>query len=170
MVVAGDEGAIEGAVASPTNPLTQVHALLRGRYWVAIILAIVGAVAGGIVGYKIQKPMYTSTGAIHFKPSLPRILNDQTPLMPMFDAYMGTQVARVRSRRVIDYAMQQSVWKQLNRGLAPEQVQEFIESLESSNPKGSELVIVSFTDRDPEAARRAGHGCYRRIRATLPRW
>jgi Mrp family chromosome partitioning ATPase len=157
MVVAGDEREFVGEVASPTNPLVQVHTLLRGRYWIAIILAIVGAVAGGVVGYKIQQPTYTSTGMIRIKPYLPPLFDKdgQNGTLPFFESHLGSQVALLKSRRLIDHAMQQPDWKELNRGLEPEQVQEFIENLEASNPRGSEMLIVSFTDEQPDVARRA---------------
>src|SRR5688500_18767304 len=74
--------------------------------------------------------------------------------MPMFDGYLDSQVALIRSQRVIDLAMHNPDWKALTRGLMPEQVVEFSESLLAEHPSGSELVIVSFMDTDPEAARR----------------
>jgi hypothetical protein len=81
------------AVQPAVNPVQHVHGLLRGRYWIAILLALLGAVGGAVGGYKIQAPEYTSTGLIRVQPSLPRVLyqNEQNGLMPMFDAYMGSK-------------------------------------------------------------------------------
>jgi len=153
----GGGGGVDGeVVAQPVNPLLQIHALLRGRYWIAIILGLIGAIAGGAIGYKLQRPKYTSTGIIRIKPNKERILyqNDQNGIMPMFDAYMGSQVSLIRARRIVDNAMQQPDWKELKRPLTAEQIQDFFENLEAVNPRGSELVMVNFSDEDPDAARR----------------
>src|SRR6476659_9740244 len=81
MVTAGgdERDVIDAEAAAPVNPLVQMHALLRGRYRIAIILAVLGTMAGGFVGYRIQKPMYTSTGIIRIKPHVSPVLtqNDQ---------------------------------------------------------------------------------------------
>ena len=52
-----------GMGASAT-PLKKVHRLLRGRYVIAFVLALIGAAAGGAAGYLSQKPSYGSTGII----------------------------------------------------------------------------------------------------------
>src|SRR4051794_28217459 len=139
---------------APPNPLTQLHALLRGRYWLAIILAVIGLIAGAVGGFYAQRPSYQSTGLIRIKPNLPRILyqNEQNGVMPMFDAFVESQVSLVQSQRVIDLAMQNPDWAALKRGLEPEQVLAFTNSLEVAHPRGGELVVVQFTDRDPNAA------------------
>ena len=160
--VAGSDGeqdaaVVDGAPQAPVNPLLQVHALLRGRYWIAAILAVVGIVAGGAIGYRLQKPMYTSTGMIRVKPYLTPVMgnnNDQSGAMPYFDQFVGSQVALIRSTRVINHAMQQPDWKALNLGVGPEQVQGFMDSVDARNPPGTLFVLVSFTDPDPDVARR----------------
>lgn len=155
-------GAIEPAMADgggeepqPENPLKKVHSLLRGRYWLAILLAVVGAGAGAAAGYKAQPPLYTSTGLIRVQPYLPHILyqTEQNGVMPMFDAYIGSQVELLQGQRVTDLAMQNPEWVEVGRGLDPEAVVKFRESLSVARPKGSELILVRFEDADREAAR-----------------
>ena len=159
IVVTDDErepGDAAGEPGAQVNPLMQVHALLRGRYWIAVILAIIGAVIGAPLGYRWQNPTYTSTGMIRVKPYVPRVLNDndQNGAMPYFDQFVASQVALIRSRRVIDHAMQQPDWKALNFGVAPEQVQGFTDCVDARNPVGTLFVLVTFTHEDPEVARR----------------
>jgi Mrp family chromosome partitioning ATPase len=140
--------------AAPVNPLAQAHALLRGRYWLAILLAIIGLGAGAVGGWYVQKPTYESNGLIRIKPSLPRVLyeSDQNSVMPMFDSFVESQVSLLTNQRTIAYAMNNPDWKALGRGLAPKQVVEFTKSLAAEHPRGSELVQVTFTDVDPKAA------------------
>ncbi|HYO07778.1 MAG TPA: hypothetical protein VER17_02295 [Tepidisphaeraceae bacterium] len=139
------------------NPFLQVHRLLRGRYWLAALLCVLGGGLGGYAGYRVREPLYQSTGVIRIKPSLPRVLYqiDQNGVMPMFDAFIESQVALITSQRVIDVAMQHPEWKALGRGLAPEQMAAFAKGLSALHPQGSELVLVKFEDTSPDAARRA---------------
>jgi Mrp family chromosome partitioning ATPase/uncharacterized protein involved in exopolysaccharide biosynthesis len=158
MIVAGSEPEEMGTDAAATvNPLAQVHSLLRGRYWIAAILFVVCGTVGGYVGYKVQEPVYTSTGLIRVKPNLPPILyqSDQNGLMPMFDAYMASQVALITNRPLIEFAMEQREWKELNRLRTDEEVQDFVESLTAANPRGTELIAVSFAHPNPDVAQKA---------------
>src|SRR5687767_1829033 len=83
----GDFAPVDAAAAeAPPNPLLLVLSLLRGRYWLAIVLALAGAALGGWLGYRSQKPIYESAGLIRIKPNLPHILyqSDQNGMLPMF--------------------------------------------------------------------------------------
>lgn len=138
----------------PTNPLVVVHSLLRGRYPLAILLAILGAAIGGPIGYLSVKPEYRGTGVIEVRSTLPRILyeTEQNQRIADFGSYLLTQVELLRSSRVVGLAMQDPEWRSLGRGLQPEQVQRFNESLEVTSPRNSQLIYVSFSDRDAKAA------------------
>ena len=64
---------------------------LRRHYKWAIALALIGMLVGAISGYKLAPaPEWPSTGLIHIKPILPKILysTDQNGVMPMFDQYV----------------------------------------------------------------------------------
>lgn len=143
------------ATTTPTaNPLTTVHSLLRGRYWIAAILVVVGLGVGSFVGYRLKPPVYRSTGLVRVKPILPRVLyqSEQNGVMPMFDTFVDSQVSLLESQRVIDLAMQADEWRALNRGLSPEAVAAFSTSLEVTHGRGSEMIAVSFTDGDATVA------------------
>ena len=55
--------------AAPT-PLHRIHRSMRGRYLLAIILALIGAAAGAAGGFLFGKPGYVSQGAIQIKPTI----------------------------------------------------------------------------------------------------
>src|SRR4051794_28122550 len=70
----GSAGTALGTPAGPggpPTPLKKVHRLLRGRYFIAVILALIGAVAGGAAGFLSQKPGYSSTGTIAISGVIP---------------------------------------------------------------------------------------------------
>ena len=94
------------------NPVAVVHSLLRGRYLVAIAVLLVGLIGGAAGGYFVQKPQYQSVGLIRVRPILPRILfeSEQNAVMPMFDAFIESQVSLMRSQRVIESAMGSNDW------------------------------------------------------------
>ncbi len=150
----GDGGAPDAAPA--VNPLLRVHALLRGRYLITLLLAVVGIAVGGAVGYRTQTPLYESTGLVHIKAIMPPILdqNDMNGVMPRFDSYVDLQVALMSGERVIKMAMEDPEWVELGRGLSPEAAVAMTKSLTVARPKGSELIIVKFTDPDPVAAQK----------------
>jgi Mrp family chromosome partitioning ATPase/uncharacterized protein involved in exopolysaccharide biosynthesis len=136
------------------NPLFVVHSLLRGRYVLAAGLAVLGAVVGAPLGYLLQTPEYKSVGVIRMHPIIPIEIyktEDNGP-MPMFDSFLSSQAAQIRSRRITGEAMLDPDWKAFGRGLLPETMAKFEEALKVSIPKSSQLIEVSFSDRDPKAA------------------
>lgn len=140
--------------AAAPNPLFQLHSLLRGRYPWAILLGLILAGVGGYLGYKLPPVKYRSSGLIRVLPNKQRILyvNEENAVMPMFDAFVESQVSLISSPRVLDYAMQNPEWQALGRGLSPKVVSQFRDAVEVEHPPGSEIVIISFLDADPNVS------------------
>ncbi|MCC7351204.1 MAG: AAA family ATPase [Phycisphaerales bacterium] len=133
------------------QPLRKLHRLLRGRYLVALGLALVCAVGGGLAGYMSQKPRFQSRGYIEIKPFLSSI-GEAPVVMPMYQAYMETQVTRLQDQRVIQRAMSSDKWRSLGRGMSDAEFRAFIENLMVQHVKSSSLIMVSYTDENPQAA------------------
>lgn len=140
--------------AKPANPLAVVHSLLRGRYLLAIGLAMLGAAIGAPLGYFLVLPEFRSTGVVEVRATLPRILyeTEQNERIPDFGPFLLTQVELLRSSRVVGLALQDPNWRALGRGLLPYQVAKFNESLGVSSPTNSQLIYVGFSDADANAA------------------
>ncbi len=136
------------------NPLLLIHRLLTGRYHWAILLGMVLAMAGAAVAYKSIKLVYTSTGLVRILPYLPRILytTSQNEAMPMFSAYINSQTALIMSSRTIDLAMQNPKWQALHRGMDAAAKATFARELTVKHKRGSELIYVSYTSKDPVVA------------------
>lgn len=128
---------------------------LRGRWGVALVLALLLAAGGAAAGFFLYPVEYRSVGLIDIAPVMPRILynTEQTDVIPMFDAYVESQVAKLRSRRVIDQAMRSDEWRAIGRGTSNRAVSEFIDSLQVEHPSQTRYVVVSFMDADPHAAK-----------------
>ena len=136
------------------NPLKVIHRLLQGRYVYAIILGLIGALIFAVLGFWIPKPIYKSTGALRFRPVLPRVLyqSEETGVMPMFGAFVSEQANLLGRERIRDMAMTDDAWKRLGRKLTPQSQMAFQKSLVVSRSKGSTIILVSFVDQDPHAA------------------
>lgn len=137
------------------NPLAMVHRLLRGRYLYAIALAAVLGGGAGAVGYLSIRPVYQSDAIIRVAPVLPKVLyeSEQSASIPMFDAYVGTQVSLIRSRRVVEMALQSATWADAKGTYSIEDIETFSENLAAVQPAKSQLIRVSYSDSEPQRAR-----------------
>src|SRR5579864_2972925 len=80
------------AHGATATPFKKMHRLLRGRYPLAITLALIGAVGGAIAGYKSTSPKYRAIGYIEVQPVIKNPLKDDK-MMLMYQAYIQNQVA-----------------------------------------------------------------------------
>jgi len=142
-----------------TSPFRKAHSVLRGRYKWAITLGLIFAITGGTLGYRLVEPIYRAHGTLRVQPILPKVLyeSEQNSLLPMFSAYVGSQVALISSSRVVNKALSHEQWQSVGRERSPETIQQFNDSLSVNHPRNSELILVSFDDTDPSAARKAVH-------------
>lgn len=136
------------------SPLWKIHQLLKGRYKWAILLGLFGGLAGAIPLYLTERPLYRSVGIIQVRTVLP-VAVYQTPdkFLTNHERYIETQMDYLRSRRLIDMAMDSEPWKALGRGPSETAVEKFIDSLHIYNPPRTELIHVAFQDPDRRAAR-----------------
>jgi polysaccharide biosynthesis transport protein len=144
------------AEESPFAIFEKVHRLLRGRYHWAIALAILGAGLGALGGYAATQPLYQSIGSIHIVPVLPKVIheNELTQMPPLFASYVRTRANLLQDPRVLDAAMQSEAWRQLGRGISPEERERFRTSLRVTvDAQEPEWIWIRFADPDPDAAR-----------------
>ncbi len=136
-------------------PWVRLHELLEGRYIWATILGVVLSIMAGTLAYTRFTPRYQSTGMVQIKPVVKPILyqTDQNGVMPMFDAFMDTQVAILRDQRTIRLAMDSSDWQAALAKWGPYSLANFIANLNVSRGGGEELIQVSFIDGNPERAK-----------------
>lgn len=136
----------------PVNPLALLHALLRGRYALAITAALLLGAAGAIAGYASQERMYTSNGLVEVTP----YLNQDNPysqqfgdVMPLFELYIGSQASLLSSEQVARIAVTKEAWDRV--GTRPT-VDEFLDSIEAGVARNSTFVGVSYTHPRPDVA------------------
>jgi uncharacterized protein involved in exopolysaccharide biosynthesis/Mrp family chromosome partitioning ATPase len=147
-------------VSQEPNPLKKLHAILRGRYRWAVGLGLALAIVGGLLGFLLPSPLYKSTGVIRIVPITPEVLSDtgDKNILPMFEGFVNSQVALIRSRRVIDGLTRSDAYKRLGRGTDTEALITILENLEVVRPQRSELIFVSYEDPDKYAAQQIATG------------
>jgi hypothetical protein len=133
----------------------------RGRgVWIAVVIVVVLGGAGGILGYHLARPLWSSTGMILIRPYIAPLLrpSELTGNMPDYQSFVLAQVALLRQQPVIDNALRTPEWRALNRpGTSDDVWQDFLASLHISTGS-DEMVRVTFTDPDPAACTAAVKG------------
>ena len=133
------------------------HAGLRGRYWLAILVGVVLGLGAGYAGWVTTTPIFRSTAYVQIKSYVPKILfdNEQSGEMQQYDNYLGSQAEMMRSRRVVDIALQSPEWKAYSKGLTPQERDAFTGALQVMPRPDIEQIIVQFDDQSPERAEAA---------------
>lgn len=141
----------------PALILRRFHNMMRGRYIWAIAAAVLLGGLGAAAGYFSQDPIYRSTGVIRIEPNMPKLIYtiEDNSMLPMFEAFVGSQVVFIQSQRVVLSALENDSWRSLGRGTSTQVLEEFTENLNVTHPPRSELIIVSYTDEDRNAAKAA---------------
>src|SRR5688572_5809603 len=103
--------AISGNPGGEVKPLQLVHRSLRGRYKLAILSAIIGAIIGGALGLKSQVQSYRAQATIGVRPyvriTVPSQSSKEIEQTPMYESMMNTLAANLRSdTRIAERAMQ----------------------------------------------------------------
>jgi capsular exopolysaccharide synthesis family protein len=139
------------------SPIRWLRRVLRGRYRLAIGAAALAGCIGAVAGYFSLPPKYESRGLIRIEGTPPAILyptfSSQTQYD--FDAYIAAQEALLRSRHVLETAvdstaMRKAGWKAGRAGIAALQ-----QGLSVRRPRAQRFMHVSVTHADPELAHAA---------------
>ena len=136
------------AGAPPATPLQKVHRLLRGRYFLAFVLALIGAAAGATAGYLSQKPGFSSTGVLSISGVIPSP-DHKDVLIQMYGQHMARQVAWLKSERLLRMAMSRPDFKAVRQFNGADPVQEFAQNLKVEHIRGTDQIGVTYTDLDP---------------------
>ncbi|HHN77260.1 MAG TPA: hypothetical protein ENK11_01105 [Phycisphaerales bacterium] len=156
MFADADQSPFEQEESGP-NPVLLLHRALRGRYWLAALLAVLFGVPGALVGYSLSQPKYTSRAVLEASPTLPALLyeNELNEKLPAFEAFVRQQGARLMSERVLSKALDNDALKEAGWPAGTEGMIRLRSSLGVSTPKKTNQIIVTVTDPDPKLARLA---------------
>lgn len=142
------------------NLLVKFHSVMRGRYWIAIILAILLAGGGAAAGWFIPKPVWRAQGLIQIDATTVQVLPGQRVDAAfsdqVYESFVASQVALIMSPRVIDAAIKQADWGKFERakllGSEDNEKIQFQENLLATHKEKTQDIVVRFDDYNPEAA------------------
>ncbi len=145
------------ASTDQTSPLLLLHRCLRGRYAYAVALGLLLAAPFAFLGYHATTPKYRSTGLIRVMPTLPSVAYriEENQLPPLFDSLVTTQAAILKSRRVLDLAVNDPKLRQAGWPGGVHGVALLEQTLTVTNERNSELIKVTVTHTDPRQAQAA---------------
>lgn len=129
-----------------------IHALMRGRYRWAILMAVLLGVPTGWEGYRLGKAIYRSQVPIHVELSERRVMyyDEEKGELPQYESFIETQMALIQSQHVIDLAMKNPGWATTGQPAAADPTLRFMDSLNVD--RKNELITVSFDDPNPLTA------------------
>jgi capsular exopolysaccharide synthesis family protein len=145
--------ALGSPMPAQATPLHRIHRSMRGRYVLAVILALIGAAAGAAGGFLFGKPGYVSQGAIQIKPTIPNI-EKMDSIVAMYDRLMTTEASKLMSQSVLDWAVKDPDWQKLvppdPNGGDPTAM--LASGLKADYVKMTEYITVAYQHRDPAIA------------------
>jgi len=127
---------------------------LRGRWWLAAVLAIVGGSVGAYFGYRYKPMTFRSEGLIQIAYSRPKVLHDsdQGQSLQMFESHLGAQTQVITSRNVVEQALATPTWAKTGRGNSPRTITEVAMHLSAEHPANTDQIHIRFVDQDPDTA------------------
>lgn len=152
-----DELVDEPIDALRANPLQTIHRQLRGRYRVAVLLAVLLGLCGGIAGFALFPAKYESTGLVRITPTLPTVLyeSEENRIPPMFESFITTQAALFRSTELLQEALDHGGLVAAGWEPGPEGVARLQGALKAGRNRGEQVISVRVTHTDPRLAQTA---------------
>lgn len=142
--------------ALPRGPSVarELHQVMRGRYALATILGLVVGGAIAAVCWKKGQVEYQSTGLLKISYTLPEVIDvtDQNRPMPMYDTFMTSQKLLITSRRVIDLAALDPIWKASGRPVPIDPERYFADQMTVEVKPRSEFIAITVKDADAATA------------------
>tara|TARA_R110002073_G_scaffold118918_5_gene259364 strand:+ start:321956 stop:324181 length:2226 start_codon:yes stop_codon:yes gene_type:complete len=144
-----------GHEQSHTNVFILLHRLLRGKYILTVVLAVVFGISGGVLGFVSQKPQYRSVGMIRIQPSLPKVLyeSEQSTAPKMFSSFVSSQAKLISEGGVILRALESQEWRAVEHLSNIEVVSDVQRRLDvKPDRRAQEIITVAFSDANPQVS------------------
>ncbi|HEV2292235.1 MAG TPA: AAA family ATPase [Tepidisphaeraceae bacterium] len=133
------------------SPAAKLHRMMRGRYALAITLALIGATIGAVAGWFSQRAEVMSTAMVSIDPVIRGITNSDK-VMQQYETFLRSQPYNILSDRVITAAMNTDEWKQVGWSADTAGMMKFRAAMDTSTIRGTQNIMISFTHPDPQVA------------------
>lgn len=129
----------------------QVHRIFRGRYLLALTLALSAGAAGAWLGYRSQAPIYKSEGWIFIDATTPTPLDPAGErVLPEINAFVARQVKLLESST--ELALTTETWQRTGRAHRENAAAEFQRSRLILGAPGALHIGIEFVADDPDVA------------------
>ncbi|MDQ3438901.1 MAG: AAA family ATPase [Planctomycetota bacterium] len=133
------------------SPAAKLHRMMRGRYGLAITLALIGATIGAVAGWFSQCAEVRSSAMVSIDPVVRGITNADK-VMHQYDTFLRSQPYNIMSDRVITGAMSTDEWKKIGWASDVEGTMKFRAAMAANAIRGTQNIMISFTHPDAEVA------------------
>ena len=140
--------------ATSSNPVQKVGRLLRGKMLLAIVLALICAVIGGVLGFASQKPTYSAQGVLQITPIISRVI-DSDKVMPLYNNFMATEaMGLARDTELLKAASKDSAYLSACK-TADVNPKSLGGGLKATFQKNTFNIVLSYEGESPEVAESA---------------
>jgi Mrp family chromosome partitioning ATPase/capsular polysaccharide biosynthesis protein len=139
------------------GPYKRLHRLVRGRYHLLLPCILIALAAGAVFGWRRNQPIYRSEGIIQVNNSLPQVIaqTDQNEPLGMFEEFVQSQVLLMSSRGVVAQTLNDPDFRAALGNRHDMNVDTFVANLVVEQPPRTQVIDITFTDRDPTVATKA---------------
>ncbi len=134
--------------------LRKLHMMLAGRYHYAIILVLLGILAGGMGAYELVTPLYQSEGSVQVEQFSSSVLpGTEEQRIRNLESYILAQIEMLTGGDIITQAMQSQTWRDTGRDMNPVDFAAAITTeYTTRRNRNQEIFRVMFTDVNPQTA------------------
>jgi polysaccharide biosynthesis transport protein len=124
---------------------------LRRRWRLSLVLGLLGSTTAAYLAMKLTPPAkYTARSVLQVSTYTPKIIFDTTARSAVYTTYQKTQVVLIKSRRVLNAALQRpEVASVATLKEQPDAVEWLEEAIKVDFPGGSELLQISLSGMHP---------------------
>ena len=134
--------------------LKRIHRLMRGRYPLVITLGLLFGVAGGLMGFLSEEPIYTSSFTVEIVPQVQTPGSYTGEMIPGYTMFLQSQVAVLKSYDVVQRALDEDAWKATGAPRGDDAaITRFAAGVEAeNNPPDTSMLRISYSDPDRNLA------------------
>ena len=138
-----------GRATKAADPMDRLRRLLRGRFTLAVVVAVVGALLGAALGWMSQKPMYEASGSALIPQSVPEIGGGESG-NANYRGFMATEAKFAQSEQMAEAAMRKDAWTDVVKQPWPAAV--FANAANAGHGGNDALLRFAFKSTDPQIA------------------
>ncbi len=139
------------------NALAMLHRRLRGRYPIAIALAVILGGFGAYFGYKARQTEFTSTGIVQVRPKQDSLIyeSDDLGTGKIFDGIVKAEATILGSRRVLELACENQDLLKVGWPTGINGISQMMKTIKVKHKRGEQLISVEANHPDKRLAKAA---------------